>query len=257
MIVEATYNRSGRSPRLAVARSISNRSFISGSLSVKFLFLLFVAMLGGCATQLPMALSDATAPKTEKVTVLMSATVDNQYKPRYQPELLVVHVEKPGAKEKADRLNFKPDSTSIVPSQNEGGANTYLLSYELEPGEYLLAAMTSMARSFPIIASFQTVLMQDLAFPKAGVYYVGHVQAVVRERKDDEERAGSVIPLLDQAVAGASGGTFDVQITDRWNTDEGLFKTAYPTLARVSVEPRVLSPHDKTRVQARWDQHRQ
>jgi hypothetical protein len=211
------------------------------------------AALTGCATQLPMALSDNSAPKADKVTLLMSATIDNRYKASFQPELLVVNVEKGGAKEKADRFNFQPDDKARRPSEGKNAPNSYLLSYELAPGDYVMPAMLSMVRSFPFIGSFQTVLMQDLSFPKAGVYYIGHVQAVVRERKDDEERAGPVIPLIDQAVVGASGGTFDVTISDQWAVDEARFKTAYPSLAKIGIEKKLLAPHDQAKVKSRWE----
>ena len=85
------------------------------------------------------------------------------------------------------------------------------------------------------------------------MYYIGHVQAVVRERKDGEERAGPVIPLIDQAVVGASGGTFDVTISDAWATDEALFKSTFPALARVSIEKKLLVPHDPAKVKSRWE----
>jgi hypothetical protein len=211
------------------------------------------AWLTGCATQLPMALSDGSAPKADKVTLLMSVTLDNRYKPSSQPELLVVNVEKGGAKDKADRFNFTPDAKALRNSAGENTPKSYFLSLELNPGDYVMPAMTSMARKILINGMFQTVLMQDLSFPQAGVYYIGHVQADVRERKDDEERAGPVIPLIDQAVVGASGGTFDVTISDRWAKDETVFKEAYPGLNTVGVEKKLLVPHDKVRVKSRWE----
>ena len=70
------------------------------------------AALTGCATQLPMALSDTSAPKADKVTLLMSATIDNRYKASYQPELLVVNVEKGGAKEEG-----RPSRVSVLGRQ--------------------------------------------------------------------------------------------------------------------------------------------
>lgn len=215
------------------------------------------AAMTGCATPLPMALSDTSAPKADKVTLLMSATIDNRYKASYQPELLVVNVEKGGAKEKADRFNFKPDDKAKRPSERKDAPNSYLLSYELAPGDYVMPAMLSRVQSFPFHGTFQTVLMQDLSFPKAGVYYIGHVQAVVRERKDEEERAGPVIPLIDQAVVGASGGTFDVTVSDQWGGDEALFKAAYPSLINVGIEKKLLAPHDKSKVNTRWEAFKQ
>lgn len=216
---------------------------------------LALVVLTGCATPLPMALSDAAAPKADKVTVLMSTTLGNDFKPRYQPGLVVVHWEKPAAKEKADRLNFVPDAKAAVPPAPGVDHKSYLLSFELDPGQYLLAAMTSQAMAFPFIGSFNTPLMQDVAFAQPGVYYLGHVQAVVRERKDDEPRAGSTIPLIDQAVVGASGGTFDVQIEDRWAADESRFKTTFPALQKGSVVKQLLAPHDREKVHQRWEAH--
>lgn len=214
---------------------------------------LMVVLLTGCATPLPMALSDAAAPKADKVTVLMSTTLGNDYKPRYQPGLVVVHWEKPDAKEKADRLNFMPDDKASV-KQADGDVNkSYLLSFELDPGQHLLTSMTSQAMAFPFIGSFSTPLMQDILFERPGVYYIGHVQATVRERKGDELRAGPVIPLIDQAAVGASGGTFDIQIEDRWSADEGRFKTAYPALAKAEIAKQLLATHDQPLVLKRWE----
>lgn len=206
---------------------------------------LVLALLTGCATPLPMALSDAAAPKADKVTVLMSTTLGNDYKPRYQPNLIVVHWEKPDAKEKADRLNFQPDAKTSVPPAEGDTHKTYLLSFELDPGRHLLASMTSQAMAFPFVGMFSTPLMQDMSFDQPGVYYIGHVQATVKERKEDHElRAGSVIPLIDQAAVGASGGTFDIRIEDRWSADEGKFKAAYPVLDKAEIAKQLLAPHD-------------
>ncbi len=220
---------------------------------LKWLFTIAAVLLTGCATQRPMALADAAAPKSDKVTVLMTTTIQNQYKTGYQPDLFVVHVEKAGAKEKADRLNFRPDETAVLGKDGEAGQRKYLLSFELDPGKHVLVALSAMVRSFPFVGTFQTRLMQDWSFDQAGVYYAGHVEAVVRERKDDEERAGPVIPLIDQAVTGASGGTFDINISDQWATDEATFRTRFPALNAAKVEKKLLAPHDKIAVKARWD----
>jgi hypothetical protein len=214
---------------------------------------LMLVVLTGCATSLPMALSDAAAPKADKVTVLMSTTIGNDFKPRYQPGLVVVHWEKPEAKEQADRLNFVPDAKSAVLLPEGVAHKSYLLSFELDPGQHLLAGMTSQAMAFPFIGTFFTPLMQNVSFERPGVYYVGHVQAIVRERKEEEMRAGSVIPLIDQAAAGASGGTFDILVEDRWTADEGRFKTAYPALDKAVIAKQLLAPHDQPAVRKRWE----
>jgi len=88
-----------------------------------------------------------------------------------------------------------------------------------------------------------------------GVYYLGHVDATVRERTGNEFKAGAPIPLIDQAVAGASSGTFDVAITDRWTQDESLFKNKYPALKKATINKSVLPAFDRDAAQKWWEAH--
>jgi hypothetical protein len=75
------------------------------------------------------------------------------------------------------------------------------------------------------------------------VTYLGRIEAVIRERKEETElRAGPLIPLLDQAVTGFSGGTFDIEIVDRYETDIAEFAKRHPFLASQSVGRAVLPP---------------
>jgi hypothetical protein len=207
-----------------------------------------MALLTGCATRMPMALADGAAPKPGKVTVLMSADLKNAYKPGWQPELVVAKWQKPGAEDASGRFNFKPDETALVALPGANGDKTYLLSLELEPGKYQFADLTAMARSFPIVGWFTALVMQEMTFAQAGVVYIGNVSATVRERQGDEMRAGPVIPLIDQAVVGASGGTFDIETADRWSVDEALFKSVYPGLAGAQIGKQLMAPHDAAKV---------
>ena len=116
-----------------------------------------------------MAYSDATATvvSPSNSVFLMTATLKNTYHPFYQPVMLVVNVEKVGAKNKSDRLNFLMDKQAKLNESSKA-------------------------------------------------------QATVRERTGNEFKAGPSLPLIDQAIAGASGGIFDVDISDRWDTDESV-----------------------------------
>lgn len=76
--------------------------------------------------------------------------------------------------------------------------------------------------------------------------YLGRVEAVVRERKDDSElRAGPVVPLIDQAVAGFSGGTFHIQVLDNYDADLASFRQKYPALEKFTVDRAVVPPWRK------------
>ena len=214
------------------------------------------ALLTGCATRTPMAFeSDSEqVTATSKPIYLMTATLKNTYKD-YQPKMLVVHVEKPGAKEAADRLNFvldpkaKAESNAVIPG------NTYYLRMPLDPGKYELVGMSSIAGGFPIMASFFTPVHSQIDVATPGVYYLGHLNATVRERVGDEFKAGPSIPLVDQAVAGASGGTFDVEIVDLWGEDEGNFRARFPALKGVEVKKAILPPFDRAKAQQWWEAH--
>jgi hypothetical protein len=63
----------------------------------------------------------------------------------------------------------------------------------------------------------------------------------MRERKNDNEtRAGNITPLIDQAVVGASSGTYDVVAEDKFEEDMKLYRSEYPALQKVKVEKSVL-----------------
>lgn len=93
------------------------------------------------------------------------------------------------------------------------GSSYLLRMEELEPGEYVIRGLTRLGRAFPINGFFFAPVHAELTSAEPGVFYLGHIEATVRECKDNEFKAGPSIPLLlDQAIAGASGGTFDIEI---------------------------------------------
>lgn len=220
------------------------------------LALSFALFGAGCATRTPMSFADDEEKLTDKSkpVLLMSATIKNTYK-SHQPRLQVVHVEKPGAANASDRLNFVMDGKGRDESNDASMGSRYLIRMELDPGQYEIRGMSSMVHSFPIISSFFTPMHSALDVEGAGVIYIGHVEATVRERQGDEFRAGPVIPLLDQALSGASGGTFDVTISDAFAGDEALFRDRFPALKDVPIAKRILAPFDKAKAQAWWEKH--
>lgn len=219
-------------------------------------FLLAVTFgLGGCATRTPMAFEKDTDRLSEKSkpVYLMTATIKNVYKTGFQPKVIVVHVEKPDAKEAADRINFVMDDKARNEVNTPEAGNSYLWRFEMDPGTYQLRGVTSMASAVLIHGTFYAPLNYRLEVKEAGVYYLGHLDATVRERQGNEFRAGGPMPLIDQAVSGASGGTFDIQVTDRWATDEALFRAKFPALAGIVVKPAVLPAFDRAAAQREWE----
>jgi hypothetical protein len=230
--------------------------------------------LGGCATptKMPFAKSAEKGTAGGGPILLLTATIKNTHHPTFQPELLVVHVETPDAKAKAQRFNFvKDDYADLVPPKVQAKKNkkakaesgdpasteghTYLIRLQLPPGDYVIRGLTSMSQSFPIIANFFAPMHSPLKVSEGGVIYLGHVDATVRERQGEEFRAGPVIPLIDQAAAGASGGTFDVVISDQLETDEKIFRERFTQLANVEILKSILPPFDRDAAQKWWKEH--
>ncbi len=220
--------------------------------------LLLAGLLAGCATPTKMAYSDEfkTVVKPGDAVFLMTATIKNTYHPSFQPRLLVVNVEKAGATQKADRFSFTLDKQArLTEADSHEEGNSYLLRLELPPGQYVIVGLTCLSRHFPIASAFFAPLHEELAVTQPGVFYLGHVDATVRERTGDEFKAGPSIPLLDQAVAGASGGTFDVLVSDRWELDEASFRSTFAPLGGVRVEKAILRPFDRAQAQDWWQKH--
>lgn len=216
-----------------------------------------IVALSGCATQSRMAFEDDKQVVTAdgNPIYLMTVTLKNVYKPSFQPKLLVAHIEKQGATKSSDRLNFKMDEKSMNETDSLPDGNNYFLRMELPPGQYNIVGLSSLSRTFPFIGSYFTPIHATLEATRGGIYYLGHVEATIRERQGNEFRAGPVIPLVDQAIVGASGGTFDVEITDAFATDESLFRTKFPALANAEIRPAILPAFDRAKAQQWWEAH--
>jgi hypothetical protein len=222
-----------------------------------FVALSLAFALSGCATRTQMAFQNDSDRLTEKSkpVYLMTATIKNTYKTSFQPRLIVVNVEKQEAKEAADRLNFTMDDKAQNETDSADIGNSYLLRLELEPGRYEIRGLTSLGRSFPINGIFFAPIHSAMESKDPGVFYLGHVSATVRERQGNEFKAGPSIPLIDQAIAGASGGTFEVEITDEFATDEGAFRSKFPALAGVKITKAILPSFDRAKAQQWWEAH--
>jgi len=217
---------------------------------------LIAILLTGCATPTKMAFTDASNStiKADKAVYLMTATIKNSYKTSHQPKLIVANVEKRIISNSSDRLNFKIDEKGKIESDTPEGS-TYLLRMELEKGDYIIQGLTSMSSSFPIRGFFFTPIHGNFSSSGSGVFYLGHIEATVRERQGEEFKAGLPLPLIDQALAGASTGTFDVEISDQWATDEAKFKGKFPILINTLIVKEILPPFDRVKAQQWWEEH--
>ena len=93
-----------------------------------------------------------------------------------------------------------------------------------------------MTIKFPIQAEMSYAVNADFNVPPQAVVYLGHLDIVNKERIDkDDQASGFAIPLIDQAVAGFSGGTLGVALSDHYERDIGMFRAEYPVTMNVPV----------------------
>lgn len=212
-------------------------------------------LLTGCAMKKHQAFEHDTdrVTATSDAVFLLSATLRNDYKKNWQPHLVVLNVEKVGASEPSDYLNFGMDKKARLDESDKTSGNQYLVRMQLPPGKYEIVGMTEVNRTILIVGTFFTPLHESLVVDSKGtIIYLGHVDATVRKREGEEFKAGSSVPLLDQAVIGASGGTWDVAIVDAWGTDEAVFRGNFAALKDAPVQKGLLAPWDRDAAQKWW-----
>lgn len=217
--------------------------------------LILATLMAGCASIRKMPLesdSEALTPESKPI-YLLTVDVKNLNKQRYQPEVRYVHVIRDNPSGKQELLAFSMDSRGTHYGENEDQQPKFLVRLELEPGAYTLRGMYAMGKAFPIVGNFYLPLHAPFQVAGSGVTYLGAVSATVRERQGNEFRAGPSIPLIDQAIAGASTGTFDVTISDRFDEDLALFQKLFPALKARSIAKAVLPPFDRAKAQAFWE----
>ncbi len=219
-----------------------------------YAFLLsLAALVSGCATnKMAFESEEERVTPASKPIYLMTATLKNAYRTSFQPKASLVFIEKPGSKENA---NFLMDAKAKNETGTPEAGNTYLLRLPLDQGKYEIRGINAQAMSFPIIASYFVPIHLPLEVKSSGVFYLGHLSATLRERQGKEFKAGGTLPLIDQAVGGASGGTFDIEISDRFATDEAMFRAKFPALKGVDIQKAILPPFDRAVAQKWWEDH--
>jgi hypothetical protein len=222
--------------------------------NLRIFIVLLCCAFGGCATVNQMAFDKKTdkVDLSRKSVVLMTLDVYRPDKSRFEPVPLVVNVEKPNAQSKQERQNFKLDKEQDT-TKTEDGHTLFLVRMALEPGPYKLMAVTGLARAFPINGFFQVPLVTDFNVQPQSLVYIGRVSATLRSRESGEFRAGPLLPLIDQAIAGMSNSTWDVTIGDQSDKDLPVFQQMYPALSSASIVKAPLPPFDRAAVQRWWE----
>ncbi|GAB2515916.1 hypothetical protein [Microbulbifer agarilyticus] len=201
----------------------------------RVVLMLTVVAFAGCASVSKMPLNDKVAAidTSEKSILVAKLSIRNDNKPSHQPNLLAVFVNQ-------NEKDYSFTKPTLIADLDKGGKE-YFISMDVAPGKATIKLARFM-RQVPLLLN----AMADLPFeyeidvPANEVVYVGNITATIKPREGDAPRAGAVIPLIDQAVAGFSNGTFEVSITDNYDADMESLKAKYPYIASQAIAKNLL-----------------
>jgi len=196
---------------------------------------------------------------------LLSLKVSNEYKPKYQIGYIQYYVKQLKDTNQSDDRDvageFELDRLLVDYRRHKGFAGwkgfylgphrradkqfaEFLLVVKASPGRYrfkFIEASPIDFLGFPC-ASSQVPIYADFELPPNKVVYLGRVEATNRKKAEDRQvRAGPIIGLIPQAIAGFSDGAYDVQVVDNVEQDLRDFRDAYPVLEKYEVERQILT----------------
>lgn len=203
----------------------------------RFVIVVFALGVVGCAR--PMALSRAALSLEDKPIAIFTLRTSNQFVPIYRPEVLTVELVPMGSK-RGPKFKVKRPFR-----QSKKEFYEYLISVDSKPGTYTIGRVFGRSM-FPnneffalIYGVFKFPLNLQFDLEPNSIVYLGHVSMTNRKRAKGERRSGLVVPLVDQAVSGFAGGTFDISVSDRYDLDVADFVKAYPALLNFEIKNRV------------------
>jgi hypothetical protein len=213
----------------------SNRNlWFPTKLTCNLALVLFAAFsFSGCANKMALDANKGNLAKMNKPIAIFTLRTENVYKPSYQPEMRNISFVSSGSQGGKTVVPKKPYK------QGKKEYLEYLVSVDLEPGDYKVGLVQGGASSFLVSGNFSFPVNARFNLD-SGITYLGRVTMKNRERKEGEDRAGSIFPLIDQSICGFSGGTFDITVADRGETDIPDFVQAYPSLKDVSITKGIM-----------------
>lgn len=201
-----------------------------------FIILGYILATEGCVT--PMALNKRTKKLDlpQKSIVLMSVRGTNDFKPKNQLILENIYIK---AKDNGKKFNFKVGRPiNFIPFKIPKFYD-HLISLKLPSNEYTIWRIAGKGQ---FMGGFYVDTEIDFFLEQNTVVYLGHMEMTNREKNEGEPSSGFVLPLIDQALGGFSGGTMDITVSDNYDEDIEIFKQHYPILDRYTVEKDVISP---------------
>jgi hypothetical protein len=217
---------------------------IKSEQSLSFLRSLLVVMsfaLVGCAATMPLSPDQPVALKPQESLAVFTLTLRNDFKNYLlTPQRIFVEASAINGG-KTYRFAFGQ------PEQKVSDRELKMVgSFALPPGDYEITYFTGHTdigfALLPVAGKFEPPFKKFFRLGGDEAVYLGHVMArLVEKTSDNEERAGPVLPLLDQAATGMSSGTFKFDIVDRYSEDVSYIKTRFPSVASREFTKRLMT----------------
>ncbi len=207
-----------------------------------FVIIAGIFLLNGCAARRNMAFTKNIQQidiSKESIAIFTLKTF-NSYKPGCEPFADFVTIKNSNGTGQEEYKYFTNLPTKKVKEQY----NEYLLSMQMTPGEYLLDKISGMVMLYHMngnCGSYDIPISSTFKVEPNSVVYIGRIEADnVKRVSDDELRAGPVLPLIDQAIAGYYTGTFRVKVYDNFDEDIQSFTNEFPALKNQKIVKGIL-----------------
>jgi hypothetical protein len=205
-----------------------------------FMALFFIG-LTGCASKMPLSPDKPATLKPNEGLAVFTMTLRNDFKNYLlTPQFISVEASAINGG-KTHRFTFGEPEQKVSDRELK-----VLGSFALPPGDYEITYFTGQTdvgfALLPVIGRFEPPFKRFFRVGSGEAVYLGHVMArLVEKTSDDEERAGPIFPLLEQATTGMSSGTFKFDIVDRYSEDVSYIKTRFPSVASRDFSKRIMT----------------
>lgn len=197
-----------------------------GMTALALILLHCIVLSNGCAQKMALSPKMKSIDLSKKSIALVTVKVANDHVPGHQPKIIQAYFG-PNSK-KPTKYRFKTDKPFISEKKQY---NIHLISVALPPGEYWMDNCIG-TRIVPLLlgATCSLPVKKNFTLEANEIIYLGRIDAHIRKKEGSEKAAGGPFPLIDQAVAGFSSGTFDVDIFDNYEEDMQYFISKYPVI---------------------------
>ena len=203
--------------------------------------IVLIFSLTGCFNKMPLRSDEPVGLAPTQSLAVFKMTLKNEFKNyRLTPDRISL--------EATDASGGKTyHFTFTTPERQISDREVEMLgSFALPPGDYRITQFTGRTdlgfAILPVFGQFDPSFERSFSIGANDSVYLGHIIArLVEKKSSDEERAGPILPLVDQAATGMSNGTFKFEVVDDYQKDIEYIKVRYPTVANRSFRKALMT----------------